>query len=223
MESETSVDMSSFIIQVDQQAAPRTKRKLLEEIDSTDNACLKRLNNEDYLSTGNWRLSTAVEVVNLNEQTISLNTAEFKWIKIQIIDMNESCTSRNENNTIEITLQNTASIFKEISVSGTCMDSNSDFSKCIKLSEHSVTEFKHNDDTDDFCNNDLSWLINFKTNALSNAAEVEHSHKNKGGKEEETAYLGMCYKYLFIECALFFAFCIKLPHSIISFGQLRFS
>ncbi|XP_021933173.1 uncharacterized protein LOC110836366 isoform X2 [Zootermopsis nevadensis] len=190
MNSETSLGMSSFSTEVDQQAVTRTKRKLPEELCSTDNPCVKRSNNEDYFGTENCSLPTAIEAVAPNEQTVPLNTTDLQW-KIEDIDMYESCTPRNENGGIEITLQNIDTIFKQISDSDIYIVYNSDFSESISLTEHSVTEFKHEDDTD-YCDNDLSWLINFKTGASSKAAEIEHDHRNRGGKWAESAYSGVC-------------------------------
>ncbi|XP_021921953.1 transcription factor RFX3-like [Zootermopsis nevadensis] len=53
MNTETSVDMSSFSIQAHQQAGPRTKRKLLVEMFSS---LAKKSKNENYVSTENCGL-----------------------------------------------------------------------------------------------------------------------------------------------------------------------
>lgn len=203
MNTETSVDMPKSNKTADEQAVQRGKKKSCEEIESIENedqnACAKiRRTGEEYLNTENCSLPTRLEVIVLNgkwdkKQTFHSKNADMQCITIQDLDVNEMCIPRIESGGIEITLENIDSIFKQFSESATCMNSNLDFSESIPLTEHSETECKHINDTENNCDDNLSWLINFKVGALFNAAEAEHVHE--GRREEEITNPGICWKY----------------------------
>jgi hypothetical protein len=197
MNSEILVVVSSKTNTSDEEVFTNTERKTFcDQIDSMDNedqnACAKkRKTEEDCLKrqevlvlNGNWD----------SRQTISKNTADTRSIKIYALDGNELCIPLSESGVTEITVEDINSIFKQVSERASCTDLNTVFSESIPLTEHSDTEYKHINDTENNCDYNLSWLINFKVGALFNADEVKHDHNYKEREVEEITCPGMCSK-----------------------------
>ncbi|KDR06376.1 hypothetical protein L798_04619 [Zootermopsis nevadensis] len=178
--------MSTDSTQADHQAGSGTKRKFLEEMNSTR---AKKSKNEDCVCTENCGLPTTIEVLTSNGQTVPLATADLQRATTKEIDLNEACTLGNENGGTEFSLLDMDSFSKQYSDTRT--DSNVDFFESIAPTEHPVAEFQYENDTGDFGDDILSWLLNIKPDSSSNADEVEGGHKTGGGKDEEIACSGM--------------------------------
>ncbi|KDR07509.1 uncharacterized protein LOC110840134 [Zootermopsis nevadensis] len=163
MNTETSVDMSSFSTKADQRVVSVTKSKLLEEKHLTDNALVKTSKNEDYSNTENWDLPTEFEVVDSNGQNVSLNITDSQWILTQDTD-------------------NSATYYILVIENGEReMGSNLDSFKSIELTDHSTTEFEHKIDTDDLCDDDdVSLFSNFETYSSPKITEVETACSDVG-------------------------------------------
>jgi hypothetical protein len=194
MTCETSVDVSKCST-THEQADRRTKRKVFcDSMDDEDQlSCSKRRKTEGCVNTENGSLPTGLEAVVLDGKCeILSNIADMDNIIILDFDVNEFCIPRSESSETEITLENVNSIVKQGSDRATCMDSNLDFFESITLNEHSDRGYEHINDNENECDDDLSWLINFKVGALFNEVEVEYDHNRKGRKYEEIACQGMC-------------------------------
>jgi hypothetical protein len=70
----------------------------------------------------------------------------------------------------------------------------SDFTESPPLTEISErrTEDKHVTNTENYCDDNPSCLINSDVDSLINTNEVKHDHHNKGQEDEEVKYPGMC-------------------------------
>lgn len=202
MNSEQLVVLSKSNV-THEQAVPRGKRKLLyDHFDSLcsedQKACKKGQTNEEIsLNTENGSLPTRIEVVVLNgkwdtSETISSIFAEMHGVTIQDLDVNECCIPRSEISGTEIIIEDVGGILTQCSERTACKDSDLDFSESPPLTENSDRQCKHINDSETNCDDNLSWLINFKVGSLFNADEVEHDHNYKGREEEEVICPGMC-------------------------------
>ncbi|KAJ4450884.1 hypothetical protein ANN_02317 [Periplaneta americana] len=187
----------------DRKIAPRAKRKLYsEELESMDNkdgnACAKRRNTEENeCNLNNGGLQTRLEVVVVNgkwdtSQTIPSIIAEMHSVDLQDLDVvNEFCVPWSESSGTEISIEDENSIFKQCSQRATFMESDLEFSTDSHSTSGESTPFTMSDtdsrrtnDSENNCDENLSWLINFKVDSLFNADEIGHDHNYQGREKE---------------------------------------
>ncbi|KAJ9584171.1 hypothetical protein L9F63_021468 [Diploptera punctata] len=180
----------------------RSKRKLFSDQfasvsdDGLENNTTKRRHTEEnVLNVENCEHPTRLEVVVVNgkwdtSQTIPSIIAEMHSVNLQDLDVvNEFCIPWSENEGTEITIddngifkQNTNIIESDLDFS---IDSQSASGDSTTLTVNSESDVQQSNEAEN-CDENLSWLINFKVGSLFNSDEVEHDHTYQGKESEVT-------------------------------------
>ncbi|PSN45382.1 hypothetical protein C0J52_07542 [Blattella germanica] len=154
---------------------PRAKRKLYGgplafiNNEENENICAKRRHTDDNID--NEELPTRLEVVVVNgkwdtSQTIPSIIAEMHSVNLQDLDVvNEFCIPWSESSGTEISIEDDNSIFKQTAVMDSDLeysgDSQSASGESTPLTVHSDADIRNSTDSEN-CDENLSWLINFK-------------------------------------------------------------
>jgi hypothetical protein len=171
------------------------KRKLSgDQLNSMDNECQttcakRRGVGSSGSYTENNSYSTKLEVLVLNgewtaTQTVPSITGETCSLTLPNLgDFNEFSIPCSESTGSEISMEdNDDGTIKHCSEGV----ERSDFLESTPITTHSDGEYKHINNAENNCDNNLSWLINFKVGSLFNAAEVQSDHIVEGRVEDTT-------------------------------------
>jgi hypothetical protein len=170
------------------------RRKLGEQLDSMENGSLKRCAKRrgvegDNSKAANSSFPKKLKVIVLNGKWDSTDTVPSLIGEMHSNGFNEFRVPCSESSGSGISVEDDYCNIKQCSQ----ITEGVDFLQSIPIKAYSNGDYEHVRDDENNCDENLSWLINFKVGSLFNTDEIQNNHK-VGGKLEETACAGVYLK-----------------------------